>query len=78
MTSGDDSMKIHPGAEFGRLTVTHIGLFLSGSKACLCQCSCGSPPKRINNSALLSGATRSCGCLKKRSKNEPKTETQTR
>lgn len=71
-------MKIQPGAEFGRLTVTHIGLFLSGSKACLCQCSCGSPPKRINNSALLSGATRSCGCLKKRSKNEPQTETQTR
>jgi hypothetical protein len=50
--------------EFGRLTVKKdTGLFHNGKRILECECSCGSVHVLVREDHLLSGATRSCGCL---------------
>lgn len=52
------------GRTFGRLTV--VGDFMKGRKHhCECVCSCGKKTDKPVSGALLSGNTKSCGCLQK-------------
>lgn len=55
------------GQSFGRLTVIAEGKTRESDNKrkryyWLCQCSCGSQPKEINQNSLLSGEIISCGC----------------
>ena len=55
------------GQTFGRLTVIAEGKTRESNNKrkqyyWLCQCSCGSQPKEINQNSLLSGEIISCGC----------------
>lgn len=52
------------GRKFGRLTVIGIEERNSRKTYWVCQCDCGNI-KIARSDALLSGATKSCGCLKK-------------
>ena len=57
--------KDHAGEKHGLLTVLsrHTGLHESGPTKWLCKCDCGNEFV-VSQSALLTGNTRSCGCLK--------------
>lgn len=62
------------GKEFNRITVlkrTNDHIFPSGAKAVMweCVCKCGTKLKVLSQS-LISGHTKSCGCLKKENKGE--------
>jgi hypothetical protein len=50
------------GQKFGKLTV----LFHLKERPifCVCQCDCGSKPKKVHNKLLLSGDSQSCGCYR--------------
>lgn len=62
------------GLKFGRLTVlSRAPNDQTRHVRWLCRCECGKE-KVINRDALLSGATRSCGCYKKEVNSEPKPE----
>ena len=50
------------GQKFGRLTVLYRAGNLSGRPAWLCRCDCGEA-KVVRVTQLVSGSTRSCGCL---------------
>lgn len=52
--------RVEVGQEFGRLTVSES----VGSGKSLCKCSCGNE-KIVRTQYLLSGNTKSCGCLKR-------------
>ena len=54
------------GLRFGRLTVTELSerTGKNGERYWKCECDCGST-KDVSASALLSGYSKSCGCLKK-------------
>lgn len=58
---------IEPGTRFGRLVV--ISSFVEEyadirrEQRSLCQCDCGSAPKKIRSSSLINNYTQSCGCL---------------
>jgi hypothetical protein len=53
------------GNRFGRLTVLEcVGLNKCGGTIFLCECDCGNK-KTISRSHIVSGDTRSCGCLRK-------------
>lgn len=57
--------KIKIGEEFERLTVAGRPFYIGGSKQMVvCQCTCGNYAAVIERS-VRSGATRSCGCLRK-------------
>lgn len=59
------------GQRFGRLTV--VGVEKSGRKArVLASCACGSGTKSYRLDGLKSGATASCGCLKKETDRQEK------
>src|SRR5215831_11228216 len=51
------------GKQFGRLTVLGERLVARRSVKCLCRCACGTE-KEIYRHNLVSGETRSCGCLR--------------
>lgn len=54
------------GQRFGRLTVCRRAPNIKGAKNgvyWICKCDCGRG-KKVVSSALLSGFTRSCGCLR--------------
>jgi hypothetical protein len=51
--------------KFGRLTpIVYTGTLESGHAAWLCRCDCGNE-KIIRSASLISGLTKSCGCLQK-------------
>lgn len=56
------------GNRYGKLTVTGIeaGIDFEGFRTpiCICKCDCGKENVRIQKSYLLSGHTKSCGCIK--------------
>jgi|SRR5690625_601469 len=52
------------GKRFGRLVATEKARTANGRTAWLCQCDCGEYSK-VQTSLLISGTTKSCGCLKK-------------
>lgn len=56
---------MQPGDQFGDLTVVETGLMKHGTKAARCRCRCGNEAI-INVSSLNGGATKSCGCLRKK------------
>lgn len=58
--------EINIGERFGRLVVIseEVARNRHNDKIMLCQCDCGSEPKWVRVSNLLSGGTQSCGCLK--------------
>lgn len=61
----EERMNRHVGKKFGRLTVIQNTGKRSNDGRCpiwLCQCECGNY-KEVSSAALLSGHTRSCGCL---------------
>ncbi len=59
-----DSVKV--GQVFGRLTVLAIGKSLSKKRAVIIvQCSCGTPPKKVEMTNLNAGKSKSCGCVNK-------------
>lgn len=53
-----------PGTPFGRLAVVGEARTPSGRQAVLCMCECGRP-KIVQVAKLLSGHTKSCGCLRR-------------
>ena len=57
------------GRRFGRLNVLHRDFDTSpkdrGRVKWRVRCDCGSPPYSVNATHLLTGASRSCGCLKR-------------
>lgn len=53
------------GQKFNLLTVLEIGECIRGHFKLLCQCDCGNK-KWIRNDVLLSGQTKSCGCLQRK------------
>ena len=57
------------GQRFGRLTVLERAGSRSGNSVWLCKCDCG-VEKSILRSHLISGSTKSCGCLAKQSVGE--------
>jgi hypothetical protein len=57
-------MRDYAGSVFGRLTVVRSYRDTKGIQRAACYCSCGNI-KSPQVSALLSGACRSCGCLKR-------------
>jgi hypothetical protein len=63
------SADVRPGERFGRLTVTGLGAKKNGTFLWQCTCECGGQ-KEIAAFSLLSGRTRSCGCLVHRQSQE--------
>ena len=59
-TRGRKATPIEPGTRFGKLTV-----LTDNGKIIHCYCDCGNE-KIVSRSSLLSGNTRSCGCLRKK------------
>lgn len=54
------------GKRFGLLTVLKFDSVAKGNKTVwLCKCECGNQ-KAVRNDCLISGSTKSCGCLSKR------------
>lgn len=53
------------GRRFGRLVVLRLGVPVKTASTCIVQCDCGSPEKTVFRTCLVSGATRSCGCISK-------------
>jgi hypothetical protein len=57
------------GQVFGRLTVLRQGQIkpMNGGTRVYwwCQCSCGSPEKEISGIKMITGSTKSCGCLRR-------------
>jgi hypothetical protein len=57
--------RVRVGMNFGRLTIAErLPNAQSGHAKWLCKCACGQE-KSVYSSALLRGATKSCGCLQK-------------
>ena len=54
------------GKTFGELTVHHKSGSRNGSTTWECACSCGEVILTPTTSSLMSGNTKSCGCLKKK------------
>src|ERR1035437_542744 len=54
--------------KFGKLTV----LTLEEGKRWICRCECGNTTTGVKGASLLSGHTKSCGCLQKRIENKYK------
>lgn len=64
------------GHVFGRLTVVQLAeVTKTGQSMWICKCECGNK-KIIRRSSLISGSTRSCGCLRKNKKGEPSSDKQ--
>ena len=61
------------GQRFGRLTVISYSdvKSKSGDKICICACDCGMEKQVLRND-IVSGKTKSCGCLIRRGVNHPK------
>lgn len=53
------------GSKYGRLTVTGEGNRINGRIAFLCNCECGNT-KMVMRQSLISGGSKSCGCIKKK------------
>lgn len=50
------------GKRFGRWTVIkHVE---NKPTICICQCDCGSPPRKVQGKLLLAGESKSCGCYR--------------
>jgi hypothetical protein len=62
---------IREGAEFGRLVVLgdafRAQVSVKTNWYCVTRCKCGSPPEVVFVGSILSGATKSCGCIRKES-----------
>lgn len=57
---------VSAGDTFGKLSVIAVGQIAGTYRYfSVCQCSCGSPVKRIRSDGLVSGTSQSCGCLHK-------------
>lgn len=57
---------VRVGDLFGRLSVIAVGQAAGTYRYyAVCQCSCGSKPKKIRQDGLKSGVVESCGCLQK-------------
>ena len=67
MAVKDESPKLQPGTRFGRLVVVEAAKTVQKVKMSLCKCDCGSIVS-VRNCHLLSGHTRSCGCLAREAK----------
>jgi hypothetical protein len=52
------------GQVFGRLRIIAVNRRLSGKRPAVVRCACGAPDKRARVEHLLSGAIKSCGCLR--------------
>ena len=57
------------GKKFGRLTVLEVFRTEKGAKQCRCRCDCGKETT-VYYSNLVSGRTRSCGCLMKENQHQ--------
>lgn len=56
----------HTGKVFGRLkAIKRVGSTPKGRAIWLCECSCGNM-KEIDSANLITGNTKSCGCLKRK------------
>jgi hypothetical protein len=54
--------------KFGKLTaISYTGVIKNTHAVWLCRCDCGNE-KNITSSTLLKGTTKSCGCLKRKTK----------
>ncbi len=60
----DGMFPLEVGQTFGRLRVVVADRRLHGKRAAVVRCACGSPDKRVRTEHLLSGAIKSCGCLR--------------
>ena len=56
---------IQIGDQFGKLTVVAKGRKKANYRYYVVQCECGSALKEVVGTSLLTGLTRSCGCLSK-------------
>lgn len=52
------------GQKFGKLTILEQ-LYENGKSLCVCKCDCGITTKKIELGSVVSGNTKSCGCLVK-------------
>lgn len=60
------SVSVKVGDLFGRLTIVAVGQVAHTYRYyAICQCSCGSPLKRVRMDGLASGMVTSCGCVQK-------------
>lgn len=57
--------RIQIGDQFGKLTVVAKGRKKANYRYYVVQCECGSALKEVVGTSLLTGLTRSCGCLSK-------------
>ena len=57
--------RIQIGDQFGRLTVVAKGRKKANYRYYVVKCECGSALKEVVGTSLLTGLTRSCGCLSK-------------
>lgn len=51
------------GLQFGRLTVSYMSEHRKGKTYWVCTCECGKITSPISRSSLMTGRTKSCGCL---------------
>lgn len=51
------------GKTFGRWTVIDFGRYDKKNYYWVCKCSCGEPPRQVEQSRLINGRSKSCGCL---------------
>jgi hypothetical protein len=61
--------RVVPGQQFGRLSVVELHERKSSRDYWLCQCDCGNT-SIVANHSLVTGATRSCGCLNKKAQRD--------
>ena len=57
--------RIQIGDQFGKLTVVAKGRKKANYRYYVVQCECGSALKEVVGTSLLTGLTKSCGCLSK-------------
>jgi hypothetical protein len=61
-----NSTQTKAGDKFGYLTVLAVGQIPGTHQYySVCQCDCGSEPKRIKSASMVAGITQSCGCYQK-------------